>query len=79
MALALLSAVALTRTDRRLMPPLRVVPAVALATLLATLTAFIGLPVIVTCVVAGSVYLVVVVALRTVPQEVWQHFSRRSR
>jgi len=76
--LALLSAWALTRADRRLMPPLRVVPAVALATVLASLTALLGLPVLVTCVVAGAVYLVVVVALRAVPQEVWQQLARRS-
>ncbi len=75
--LALLSAWALTRADRRLMPPLRIVPTVALATGLASLTVLVGLPVLVTCIAAGAIYVFVVVALRAVPQEVWQHFSRR--
>jgi O-antigen/teichoic acid export membrane protein len=69
--LALLTAGALTRVDRRLSPPLRIVPAVAVAAGLATLTLIAGLPTLAACAVAGLVYLAVVFALRAVPRELW--------
>ena len=78
MVLALLSARALTRVDRRLMPPFRIVPAVALGAGLAILIPLAGFPVLVSCVVAGAVYVSVVVALRAVPRELWEQLPRRS-
>ncbi|MFN8224460.1 MAG: oligosaccharide flippase family protein [Gaiellales bacterium] len=77
-ALAMLSGWALARADHTLTPPMRIVPAVVLATLLAIATVLIGLPVLLTCVLAAVVYLIVVVALRAVPPEIWQQFRRRS-
>jgi len=67
--LALLNALALARADRRLAPPLRVVPAVVAATGLAALTTLADLPVLATCAVASTVYICVVVALGAVPGE----------
>jgi O-antigen/teichoic acid export membrane protein len=67
--LALLTGAALTRADRRLTPPLRVVPAVAVAAGLASLTLLAGLPTLAACAVAGLVYLVAAFVLGAVPKE----------
>jgi O-antigen/teichoic acid export membrane protein len=73
-----LSGVALVRADRRLMPPLRIVPKVAVAAGLAVLTTLLALPVLVSVIAASVVYLAVVLALGAVPREVF-HLVRPPR
>ena len=75
--LALLSALALSRADRRLRPPSRIIPAIVLATALALLSTLAGLPVLGCCVLATSIYVGVVIVLGAVPSELREHLHRR--
>lgn len=72
-ALAVLSAIVLVRVDRVFMPPLRIVPGVAVAALLAVATTLIDLPVLLSVTLAGAVYVAVVLALGLVPRELLEH------
>lgn len=78
-AAALLSGIALVRVDRQLRPPMSIVPKVAVALALATATTALSLPVLVSVVVASATYLAAVVALRAVPQEVYDELRRLRR
>lgn len=75
--LALLNGVVLARLDHRLVPPLRVVPVVALALALAAATTLLPLPVIPSVLLASVIYGAVVVALRAVPRELREHLRWR--
>jgi O-antigen/teichoic acid export membrane protein len=78
LVLAGLSGAALTRADRSLAPPMRVVPAVVVATTLAVATTLVHLPVLVSVVVAGAVYVATLLVLGAVPQELRQELRRRA-
>jgi O-antigen/teichoic acid export membrane protein len=67
--LALLNAVALTRVDRRLMPPLRIIPAALAATALAVLSTLVDLPVIPSVLLAAAIYCGAVILFGAVPDE----------
>lgn len=69
LVLALLSGGALARADPSLTPPLRIVPAVAVATGLAVATTALDLPIVLSVAVAGVVYLATLVLMRAVPAE----------
>lgn len=68
-ALAVLNGLALARADRRLSPPLRAVAPVAAATGLAVASTIVDLPVLASVVLAGTIYLIVILALRALPEE----------
>ncbi|MGB2953022.1 MAG: oligosaccharide flippase family protein [Gaiellaceae bacterium] len=74
--LALLNAFALSRADRDLRPPLRIVPAVAIALGLGALATLAHLPVLAACALAGGIYLVTVLVLGAVPEELVQQVRR---
>jgi O-antigen/teichoic acid export membrane protein len=76
--LATLNAAALSRADHDLTPPLRIVPAVAVAAGLGSLTILADLPVIATCVVASAIYIGAVLALGAVPEGLLQQLGRRA-
>ncbi len=78
LVLAVLNGVALTRVDHSLVPPLRVVPAVILATGLAVATTLLSLPVIASVAVAAAVYLAVLLALGAIPKELREQLRRRA-
>jgi O-antigen/teichoic acid export membrane protein len=71
--LALANLGALIRADRSLIPPLRVVPPVALGAGAAALTTLIGLPVAGSVVLASAVYFGVLIAFRAFPEELLEH------
>jgi O-antigen/teichoic acid export membrane protein len=77
--LALLTAVALVRADRSLLPPLRIVPAVALALALAIATTLLPIPVLASVLLAAGVYLACVFALGAVPPELLQRLPVHHR
>jgi O-antigen/teichoic acid export membrane protein len=77
--LALLNGMALARADRRLTPPLRVIPPVAVATGLALLSTIAELPVLVSAVLAGGLYFAAILALRALPEELRVHLPGRLR
>lgn len=79
LALALMSAVALVRADRTLMPPLRAVPAIALAAALASATTLLDLPVLVSVALAGGLYIAAVLLLGAVPEEILEQAPWRRR
>ncbi len=76
--LALLNALALSRADHRLTPPLHIVPAVAVAAGLAVLTTVADLPVIASCALASMVFIGVALALGAVPEELRRQFQRKT-
>ncbi|MDQ6778715.1 MAG: oligosaccharide flippase family protein, partial [Actinomycetota bacterium] len=76
---ALITGIALVRADRSLAPPLRVVPAVVVAAGAAALTTLIALPAVASVVVAGFVYLAILLLLKAVPEEVLEHLPGRLR
>jgi O-antigen/teichoic acid export membrane protein len=78
-AVVVLSGVMLVRADRLLMPPLWILPKVAIALGLAVLTTLLSLPVLASVVVASAVYLAAVVALGAVPGEVFAELRRVRR
>jgi O-antigen/teichoic acid export membrane protein len=79
-ALALACAVALTRRDRSLRPPLGLVPRVAIAAAAGASLALVpGLPPLVLAAAGGAVYLVVLVLLRAVPRELLDEGARLLR
>jgi O-antigen/teichoic acid export membrane protein len=78
LVLAALSGAALTHADRSLAPPMRVVPAVLLAATLAVATTLIPLPVLLSVVVAGAVYLATLLILGAIPQELREQLRRRA-
>jgi O-antigen/teichoic acid export membrane protein len=67
--LALVNAWALTRADRRLAPPLRIVPAVVIAAGLAMLALLPGFPSLVAALLAGTIFVGVAIGLGAVPKE----------
>jgi hypothetical protein len=67
--LACLSGFVLARADPALAPNLKVVPPVLLATGAAVATTLLDLPVLASVAVAAAVYLVVLLALKAVPEE----------
>jgi O-antigen/teichoic acid export membrane protein len=80
LALALLSLAALVRADRTLLPPLRILPGVAISAALAVATTVVDLPVLLSVAVAAAVYLAAVLALGVVPEELLEQLpGRRSR
>jgi O-antigen/teichoic acid export membrane protein len=77
--LATINGIALTRADRSLMPPLRILPAVALAAAAALLTTLLPLPVVVNLLVESVVYAAVLLAFKAVPDELLEHLPARLR
>jgi O-antigen/teichoic acid export membrane protein len=74
-----LSGWVLVRADPRLKPPTRIIPAVALATGLAVASTLLALPVLVSTALAAAIYIVVVLALGVVPEELLEHAPWRRR
>jgi O-antigen/teichoic acid export membrane protein len=74
-----LSGIALVRHERRLMPPFSILPKVAAALGLGVLTTLITLPALPAMLVAAAVYVVTVVVLRAVPDEVYDEVRRLRR
>lgn len=66
---ALINCAALVRADSRLMPPLKVVPAVAAGALLAGCTTLLALPVLLSVIVAVAVYAATLLLLGAIPAE----------
>jgi O-antigen/teichoic acid export membrane protein len=77
LVLALLNGFALVRADRSLMPPLRVVPIVILATGLAVATTLLDLPVVVSVLLATAVYAVAIISLGGLPEELTEQLRWR--
>jgi O-antigen/teichoic acid export membrane protein len=74
-----LSAWVLVRADPGLRPPSRIIPGVALATGLAAASTLLALPVLVSTALAAAIYIVVVLALGLVPEELLEHAPWRQR
>jgi O-antigen/teichoic acid export membrane protein len=74
--LGLLTLLALVRADPSLRPPLRVVPRVAVAAGLGTLSTLLDLPVLASVALASAIYAVTVVASGAVPAELSQALRR---
>jgi O-antigen/teichoic acid export membrane protein len=74
-----LSGWVLVRTDPGLKPPTRIIPAVTLATGLAVASTLLDLPVLVSTALAAVIYVVVVLALGAVPEELLEHAPWRRR
>jgi O-antigen/teichoic acid export membrane protein len=78
--LALACAIALTRRERSLRPPLALLPRVALAAAAGAAPALIpGLPPLVLAAVGGAIYLAVLILLRAVPRELIDEAARLLR
>jgi O-antigen/teichoic acid export membrane protein len=77
--LAVMNGVALVRADPVLMPPLRVVPGIALATGAAVASTLADLPVLGSVALAGAIYVVGVLALGVVPEELLEQLPWRRR
>lgn len=76
---ALVTVIALIRVDSSLAPPLRVVPAVALAAGGAAASTLIDVPVAVSVLMASVIYLAVLVLFKAIPDEVLEHLPARLR
>jgi len=78
-AVVVLCGIMLVRADRLLMPPLQIVPKVAVALGLAALTTLLSVPVLLSVVLASAVYVAAVLILRAVPAEVFDELRRIRR
>jgi O-antigen/teichoic acid export membrane protein len=76
---AALNGTMLARVDPAFRPPLRIVPGVALAAGLAVASTVLRLPVLASVTLAAAIYVVVVLALGLVPEELLEHIPGRRR
>jgi O-antigen/teichoic acid export membrane protein len=76
---AAVNGVVLARIDRAFMPPIRIVPGIALAVGLAVASTLFELPELASVTLAGVLYIGVVLALGLVPEELLEHAPWRRR
>jgi O-antigen/teichoic acid export membrane protein len=69
----------LARAEPALRPPTRIIPGVALATGLAVASTLLALPVLASTALAAAIYIVVVLVLGVVPEELLEHAPWRHR